>query len=1136
MTKNPITGLEESPAAITGAGATQPAVPDQTMSASIPAAPKADLWGVQTPAVQPVTPTPAVSTKLESAQATAPQGVTVWQVATNPNLLTATDAYNPRTGGTETVNPSEQVNTGQYSEEEKAALAKSKWLTGSISQDAFYRDPTTGELSIKPEYTNWVTAPATPAVATSTVWLPVDNTKPHSQGDVWNAQTGNWEMPWTNGQGSNAVVDSIINSMENNGANPLAPDEKAAITAALTSTDPAAAIKLAQADAATKQQLAKEALTEFRARRDTEQKLTYDQQQNDLQTEQYKTQMNTQISQQKDNIDSTTNNMSMALWAAGRLTSQNAANAAKTAIDQQQNIYNNMISTRDNTLQQMANTLKYNQKALSDQYNDLTSTMLQESLSKIDALNKTGALDTQQGLIQARSVIDAANVAYLNHTTNYTTQLNNLTTQYEETRKFQMAQNTVDKDVSATMNQGQNTWKLYNAQWQAITGNDWQALTFNNATGQFISLGDDGLGWKVALFRNPDGTIRHEQAITAPKLTQDQIDAAKNAIAAHIDPDVVGKMLWLTWQQLATALKWTNIPNQEKVTQVSKEYTDEDGNTVKVNGYFDPKTNKYVYEDGSSDTTAPTSSSQISSAQKIAQYSIDQRNGRTNLQCGELVNDYWKMVTGKSMGIGNSIGSKTNAIRQAGISDVPVAGWIFVSDPLNNGIGHTGVVQSVNPDGSITVLEANAQGKEEGWEPNLVTYKADKIDGMMFSQAPAWGAAAVWEMSAWTPATKDPSSYGLKNDAEMQWAQDLSNWAATLANVTSFYGKNKNAVNRILAAKDAITSDTNSQALVDNGIDVNKIDPSMKKSILSMTPSALSALADVATYKAGIDMATARSTTGMNRVAFESAASAIAKARGDNNWSADQYKRISDNYAAYTDPTKWVGVKRAALNVAINHIDEQRKTLSELWNTDSPWLNDVLNTVKTAFWDGDVLAAKIVSQALGWEVAKAYAGSQSGEAERSEWAKNAQANLSPDMQQKFFQTTIKLLAGAARSIKSEGLKSVSVGGKPMRQLENVLDDNTRQVVQSIGIDPNSFESSEAALTKPTAAQISKATPKIVADIKAGKSLDEIKQHSISMWSDPSYIDAIYNANNSHKSTATGKTYSQAELQDIYNQK
>lgn len=82
-----------------------------------------------------------------------------------------------------------------------------------------------------------------------------------------------------------------------------------------------------------------------------------------------------------------------------------------------------------------------------------------------------------------------------------------------------------------------------------------------------------------------------------------------------------------------------------------------------------------------------------------------------------------------------------------------------------------------------------------------------------------------------------------------------------------------------MAAKDQINSDTNSQALVENGIDINKIAPSQKQSILALSPTALNAIADVATYKAGVDMATARATTGLNRVAFESYASAIAKAK-----------------------------------------------------------------------------------------------------------------------------------------------------------------------------------------------------------------------------------------------------------------
>jgi phage tail tape-measure protein len=76
--------------------------------------------------------------------------------------------------------------------------------------------------------------------------------------------------------------------------------------------------------------------------------------------------------------------------------SQNAANAAKTALDQQKTLYNNMISTRDNALQQMANSFNYSNKQISDNYNDQVNKSMQDALSKIEALNKTGSLNTNE--------------------------------------------------------------------------------------------------------------------------------------------------------------------------------------------------------------------------------------------------------------------------------------------------------------------------------------------------------------------------------------------------------------------------------------------------------------------------------------------------------------------------------------------------------------------------------------------------------------------------------------------------------------------------------------------------------------------------------------------------------------------
>ena len=49
------------------------------------------------------------------------------------------------------------------------------------------------------------------------------------------------------------------------------------------------------------------------------------------------------------------------------------------------------------------------------------------------------------------------------------------------------------------------------------------------------------------------------------------------------------------------------------------------------------------------------------------------------------------------------------------------------------------------------------------------------------------------------------------------------------------------------------------------------------------------------------------------------------------------------------------------------------------------------------------------------------------------------------------------------------------------------------------------------LYKPTKADIQASMPKIQADIKAGKSLEEMKAHVKDLWVDPSYLDSIYNS-------------------------
>lgn len=124
--------------------------------------------------------------------------------------------------------------------------------------------------------------------------------------------------------------------------------------------------------------------------------------------------------------------------------------------------------------------------------------------------------------------------------------------------------------------------------------------------------------------------------------------------------------------------------------------------------------------------------------QSIVDFSVQNRWGRTNLQCGELVNDYiykitWANPTWNNR-LWNTLDSKLTAIKTIGQSATPVVWGIFVSNPLGNNIWHTGIVQSVNEDWSITVLEANASGNSTWEAPTLRTY--NNTSWMTFSQAP----------------------------------------------------------------------------------------------------------------------------------------------------------------------------------------------------------------------------------------------------------------------------------------------------------------------------------------------------------------------------------------------------------------
>jgi hypothetical protein len=86
---------------------------------------------------------------------------------------------------------------------------------------------------------------------------------------------------------------------------------------------------------------------------------------------------------------------------------------------------------------------------------------------------------------------------------------------------------------------------------------------------------------------------------------------------------------------------------------------------------------------------------------------VDSWNGKSgSIQCAQFVNRY----TG--LGMGNSYSSKVNALQSISV-DTPQAGDVFVSPYTTGGedIGHAGFVVGVNSDGTVTVKDANYDGK-----------------------------------------------------------------------------------------------------------------------------------------------------------------------------------------------------------------------------------------------------------------------------------------------------------------------------------------------------------------------------------------------------------------------------------------
>jgi len=265
------------------------------------------------------------------------------------------------------------------------------------------------------------------------------------------------------------------------------------------------------------------------------------------------------------------------------------------------------------------------------------------------------------------------------------------------------------------------------------------------------------------------------------QLTEEQLQEADSYAKLLIDKDgqINEKILWVIDPRLmgaaikrAAEIKWA-IPDKEEFDFIDAggwmiaRTNDKTGDIewFQWDVKLSPLDQAKINEMNASTNNTNAQTNEITNPQSVIDFSTNKR-WKQLLQCGELVNDYLLQVTGKdptgSSRFANTLDQKMSALKSLWISNWPTQWGIFVSNPLGNKVWHTGIVQTVNADGSFTVLEANASGSKAWEAPRLKTYSSSAW--MSFSNAP--------QQNQWPKEYNDTQ----KNMMRQMDAKNISPW------------------------------------------------------------------------------------------------------------------------------------------------------------------------------------------------------------------------------------------------------------------------------------------------------------------------------------------------------------------------
>jgi len=512
------------------------------------------------------------------------------------------------------------------------------------------------------------------------------------------------------------------------------------------------------------------------------------------------------------------------LWNMGQpAQSMSKLDAIDGQIEEAQTTYDELVKTE--ALMKGARALWEESKAaafekqmddLQEDLDDNVSSVLQDALSKIDNAEINGLLYDEDAMEDFRMKLLSdtdRTVAELSDR-NFKRRaflLNQYKTIAEESKIKEANKNTVNRDMSAA--QGY----YVDGNWEPIiSATTWKRINipesapmdpiFDKATGRLITFSTGENGEIV-----PTINEVYDEATFAEKTITSYADLVNKWTIKLTD--VPAEMQNSVAEQLSTLEPplTTDTPKVETIIWADWE---------KYSAIWDEASQSYkpIWD------IAPVSDVKTAKGINwIIDYSTKLR-GRTNLQCGELVNDYWTQSTWWRAWMWDTLESKLSALNKVWASEIPVIWGLMVSNPLWNEVWHTWIVQAINEDWSVDILEANVEWLAEWQAPVIRTYSAEDIGKMKFSKSPTeeevktkdFDKASVpqfvnylqkWKI--WTSATE----VKLINDEF--WSIAEFKRQAELYNNSEWWPRQKE-LSRINKIRDQVTwllSDDNSEAL-----------------------------------------------------------------------------------------------------------------------------------------------------------------------------------------------------------------------------------------------------------------------------------------------------------------------------------